>query len=384
MSVERIDKLIYPGSENYTAAERAAPGSVKVELDGESIIKADDIAYILFTKPNLDLQQNFLEDFGLKVAQRSDDALYMKGFGPSPYFYVAQKANESRFLGTGYAVKTRGELETLSRETGLPIEAVDGPGGGQRVRLTDPSGYIVDVVYGRREVTEQETRRQPLPINTPWEKGRVNQGQRTPTEPAPVQRLGHCVMMSKDFMTSAKWYMKHLGVFPSDVQCTADGTPVLAFMRLNRGSELADHHTVVVMQGPEEKYLHSAYETLDVDSIGQGQQFLKWKGWTHFWGIGRHILGSQIFDYWLDPYGDEVEHYADGDMFDENYPTQYHLLDRGGLWQWGDDVPDAIRPKLTLKDLMSLLGGWLTKSIDFTTLGKIKTILDRPPRPWLK
>lgn len=30
--------------------------------------------------------------------------------------------------------------------------------------------------------------------------------------------------------------------------------------------------------------------------------------------MGRHILGSQIFDYWKDPSRFTVEHYADGDV----------------------------------------------------------------------
>ena len=27
------------------------------------------------------------------------------------------------------------------------------------------------------------------------------------------------------------------------------------------------------------------------------------RGYPHAWGVGRHILGSQIFDYWRDPFG---------------------------------------------------------------------------------
>ena len=39
-------------------------------------------------------------------------------------------------------------------------------------------------------------------------------------------------------------------------------------------------------------------------------------GYFRSWGIGRHIQGSQIFDYWRDPDGFLVEHFTDGDMFD--------------------------------------------------------------------
>jgi hypothetical protein len=31
------------------------------------------------------------------------------------------------------------------------------------------------------------------------------------------------------------------------------------------------------------------------------------------WGIGRHLLGSQVYDYWADPWGRVHEHWADTD-----------------------------------------------------------------------
>ena len=39
--------------------------------------------------------------------------------------------------------------------------------------------------------------------------------------------------------------MDTLGFIPSDVMCLPDGTPVGAFMRLDRGDEPTDHHTLV-------------------------------------------------------------------------------------------------------------------------------------------
>ncbi len=187
-----------------------------------------------------------------------------------------------------------------------------------------------------------------------------------------------------DFEVSNTWYLKHLGLIPTDVQCLPDGTPALAFNRLDLGERPADHHSLVVMQNLEPGYMHSAYETLDADAVGMGNQYLQAKGWQHFWGIGRHILGSQIFDYWLDPDGDELEHYADGDVFDASFETRYHFLDLGGLWAWGDDVPKAMRkgPPLTtvLHTVLKVMRGRFRKE---TLLG-LKESMSFPARPWLK
>ena len=206
----------------------------------------------------------------------------MRGYGTAPYIYAAQQGERARFLGAGFLLESAEALARVAQATGVAIEDVDGPGGGQRVRLTDPDGFLVDLVHGRAQVEALDTRREPLPVNLPNVKNRVNRGQRAPLQPSAVERFGHYVLMVADFQRSWQWYRRHLGVLPTDVLCTADGTPALAFTRLDRGEALADHHTVVLMGGPEARYMHSAYETLDQDAIGQGQQYLKWKGWKHF------------------------------------------------------------------------------------------------------
>jgi catechol 2,3-dioxygenase-like lactoylglutathione lyase family enzyme len=376
-----LDRIVYPGSDQYSAQELAAPGTVPVELYDAPITHAVNTAYIMFQVPDLKQQKAFLQDFGMVVAEESAQALYMRGYGTDPYIYEARKGDDARFLGAGFALESENELNRVADETGVPVATIDGPGAGKRVRLTDPDGFLVDLVYGREEVGALETRREALSVNLPNHKGRINRGQRTPLEPSAVERFGHYVLMVSDFELSWKWYRKHLGLLPTDVLCSATGRPILAFNRLNKGSTPADHHTVVLAGGPEAGYMHSAYETLDQDAIGQGQQFLKSKGWRHFWGMGRHILGSQIFDYWLDPNGLEVEHYADGDVFDSSHQTQYHLFDRGGLWAWGNDAPDAMKPKPGLKELFKLaFGGSARRQI----MLEMKQAIDRAPRPWLK
>jgi hypothetical protein len=41
-----------------------------------------------------------------------------------------------------------------------PIEAIAAPGGGSRVRLKEPNGYDVDVVYGIAPAAPMEIKRQ--------------------------------------------------------------------------------------------------------------------------------------------------------------------------------------------------------------------------------
>ena len=380
---EPSEPLTYPGSDRFDATQLAIAGSKPIDLGAEPLIRASDIAYMRFQVPDLERQKTFLLDFGMHVAHQDENALYMRGTGKSPFLYVAELGKTPAFLGSGFVVEEQADLEKLARNTGTTIEPVDAPGGGHRIRLVDPDGFTVDVIQGRKEARPMLTRRVALPTNGPIEKKRVNQGQRTSFEPTPVERLGHFVLLVSDFEASWAWYRRHLGVLPSDVLCAENGSPIMAFTRLDLGNQPADHHTLMIAQGLRPQFMHSAYEAVDQDAVGQGQQFLKSRKWRHAWGMGRHILGSQIFDYWFDPYGFEIEHYSDGDVFDASYPTQYHLADRANLWAWGDDLPKHMNAKVSLKDVWALLRKKM-RGEDLSRIFGAKRAMEYPARPWIK
>jgi len=69
---------------------------------------------------------------------------------------------------------------------------------------------------------------------------------------------------------------------------------------------------------------HAAFEVEDVDALMAGHDHLKNAGFDHHAGIGRHILGSQTFDYWRDPWGHVVEHFTDGDLLNADYEAGSH------------------------------------------------------------
>jgi len=199
--------------------------------------------------------------------------------------------------------------------------------------------------------------RAPLTLNTPWQQVRLNAGQRPEIAPPDVVRLGHVVLEVASFQRVARWYTELLGLLPSDVQLLPDGSPLVAFLRLDRGTTPADHHTVALAQSFADAYGHSAFEVVDPDAVGVGQRVLQQAGYRHAWGIGRHILGSQIFDYWYDPWGDKHEHYCDGDVFTADVPTGTHAASRTAMAQWGPPMPrDFTRPRLSADAGAQLLG----------------------------
>lgn len=109
----------------------------------------------------------------------------------------------------------------------------------------------------------------------------------------------------------------------------------MSFIRCDRGSVPADHHTLALALGPADRYVHSAYQVCDLDALAAGGEYLRERGYFRSWGIGRHIEGSQLFDYWRDPDGFMVEHFADGDMFDSTLEPGWAPFTASGLAQWG-------------------------------------------------
>lgn len=311
--------------------------------------RVTELTHLVFERPDLERAEAFLVDFGLAVAARTEDTLYLRGTTPSPYCYRVHLGPAPRFVGLGFAVDTHEELERLScLEGATEIAPAPHPGGGTCTALRDPSGFLVEVVHGRTGVDEIPAR-EPLALNVGSVKRRINGGQRPPVLPPEVIRLGHVALEAADYQATAAFYTRHLGFIPSDVQVLPDGSPAVAFMRMDRGDTPTDHHTLALVQGLTPRYNHSAFEVVDADAVGMGQRVLRERGYRHAWGIGRHILGSQIFDYWSDGFGDKHEHYCDGDVFTADSPTGVSAVSREAMSQWGQPMPASFtRPDLSL------------------------------------
>ncbi|MFM0317598.1 VOC family protein [Paraburkholderia nemoris] len=328
--------------------------------------KASALAYLIFDRPDLGKAEQFLNDFGLQTVSRGEAQLLLRGTGVSHFCYVVQKAPKSRFVGFGLQVDNRADLDALAKLPGASeAERSSLPGGGYIVRLTDPSGFRVDAIWGQAAASTL-SHRPPLPFNSVDAAVRINGAQRPPECAPEVIRLGHVVLELADYQETCAWYTRHFGFIPSDVQVLPDGSPVVAFMRLDLGDKPANHHTLALAQGFVPSYSHSAYEVVDADAVGMGQRVLREKGWTHAWGIGRHILGSQIFDYWQDPWGDKHEHYCDGDLFTADAPAGVHAVSREGMAQWGPTMPRSFtKPRFTVSSIVALFRN-LRRSPDLT------------------
>ncbi|KXH36802.1 hypothetical protein CSAL01_01172 [Colletotrichum salicis] len=209
------------------------------------------------------------------------------------------------FIGATWVVEAESDLEIAAKHpdaTGIQNEK--GPGGGKRVDIVDPNGFFVGFIHGQASRSNVDD----------VEKSRIADNERPSTnlvdeKPRKVKK-------------TLKWYTGLMNLVPTDAvfdpQTNKDTT---CFMHIDRGSTFTDHHSFFLGAHPfsQTPFVHHAsFEVNDMDTHALGHEWILKKGYTNCWGIGRHVLGSQFFDYWLDSSGNILEHYCDGDQVNED------------------------------------------------------------------
>jgi catechol 2,3-dioxygenase-like lactoylglutathione lyase family enzyme len=312
----------------------------------EPIIRIKDIAWIRLRSPDLDMQEEYLTAFGLVRAERTANALYMRGTDPVHHIHITEKGDPA-VLRIAFWARSLDDLHKLSREGGgvSPVEDIDEPGGGKRVRLTEHNGMGIEVVWGVQEVAALPV--EPVALNFGYAKqAREGALQRVEHRPCRVKRIGHAVISTPEIEKSVAWAHRHLGIVKSDdVHAEDDPNLLLAsFNRVDAGPDYVDHHVMMFGRHQKSGLNHVSFEVQDIDDLAVGHDAMMRKyPDLHLWGLGRHTLGSQIFDYWLDPWGRVHEHWTDTDVLNDAHPFRRHPKSTGLHSQWGPQAPQAFR-----------------------------------------
>ena len=303
-------------------------------------IKVSDIAYGRLRAPDLDVAEEFLTRFGMKRADRTATALYMRGTDPAHHIHVTEKG-EPKFVGLAYYAESEDDLERLAKAPGASeVEAIDEPGGGKRVRLTEPNGYQIEVVHGIATLPAIEAKRQKLntgeaPLS------RAGELMRLPKGPSHVKRIGHGVLMTPKFHETVGWFREMLGfVCSDDVYAGEKNNLIGSFNRCDRGDAYVDHHVFFCLNHAKTGLNHLSFEVPDIDDVAMGHDYLaQFDKYEHMWGIGRHVLGSQVYDYWADPWGRVHEHWADSDRLNLANGSNLVAAEEALTSQWGEAPP---------------------------------------------
>lgn len=304
------------------------------------VIKVHDLAWLEFEKPDLVKAEAFARAFGFEVAAHTGSELRLRGTDQGSPCALVRPGARSRFTAMAFTAADPRDLHRLAQHTGAAVRPLPDALGGIAVELADPTGLPVRVVAGTHQLGQLRPQ-EPLPLNFGHDIARINATQRPPRAPARVQRLGHLVLQSTRYRETLDWYLEHLGLIVSDFLFfpgQRERGPAMSFIRCDRGMAPTDHHTLALALGPANRYVHSAFQVCDLDALAAGGQHLQDRGYQRSWGIGRHVQGSQLFDYWRDPDGLLVEHFTDGDLFDCTAAPEWAPFTASGLSQWGPPV----------------------------------------------
>ena len=297
-----------------------------------------DVRYVKFRVSDLSKQQQFLHDFGLHT-HIENGVLVARGTDTSPYIYLAEEGPTPAFVSVGFLADSEAQLREIAAMDGVAVTENPLEGGGLIAQLTDPNGFTVDVVANIAAAA-------PLAVadRSGFNQGDAKQrlGERVAFSQTDcfIKRLGHVVLMVNDFATTLEWYQRRFGLLVSDeivMQKDGQEQTLGAFTRCNRGADYVDHHTLFLINGGQAEFNHAAFEVANWDVLMQSHYQLKKAGYTHSFGVGKHILGSQTFDYWKDPDNFMLEHFTDGDLFNESFGS--HKRSPADLLgtHWGPD-----------------------------------------------
>ncbi|KWV48523.1 catechol 1,2-dioxygenase [Bradyrhizobium macuxiense] len=303
-------------------------------------LKATEFAFPRMEAPDLDTMEEFLTHFGMLRAERTPDALYMRG-ADTHHLHVTHKGG-TKFIGFAYHAADEDDLKRAAKLPGASgVETLDEPGGGRRVRLTEPNGYQIELIAGvERRLPPIKIARDPAnTVSEPLRRaGRLMRLTKSPTL---VQRIGHGVLATPKVKETTAWFRDTLGMIRSDDVYAGDEENIIgSFSRLDRGATYVDHHVMFCVHNVRSGFNHVSYEVQDIDAVFQDHDYLKSLGkYELMWGVGRHMLGSQVFDYWADPWGRMHERWADTDRL--NAANGGNLLSAEHLQsQWGERPPE--------------------------------------------
>jgi len=295
------------------------------------------IAYVRLSAPDLDVQQKFLGEFGLLPVHRDADRLYMRGNAEEPFIHVTHRG-ETGVLAVGYEVHPDVPIESLQARFGATVESSEEPGGGKLLRLRDPNGMAVELVQGRARV-EPLTRRGLL---------RGSDGLSQDRGPARIERLVHTAYATTRLKETLAWYQDNFGFLPTDeLYIETPGNTLGRFVRIDMGESPVLHHVLFIFRGEKDGLHHCSFEVERVDEIFTGGDHLHELQYDHVRGIGRHALGSQIFDYWMSPDGVMHEHWSSSERMNVHSRSNEIRIGSGMVHDSGERPPERFVKQAT-------------------------------------
>ena len=259
----------------------------------------------------------FLADYGLQVKDRTaaaarlcalDDTCIIVRHKDDPGLPAAMGPG-NKLRKTTYGVQDASTIEAIAAELGKDRQVARFADGS--IASVDDQGFAIGFEVTHRKALQLAAEH----INAPGDSCTRPVNSVAVNEDAVIRprSLSHVVYFVPDIDKASAFYVDRL-----KFRCT--DTLVGAGPFLQAPSSL-DHHCLFLIQTPsfmkgcEHFTFHLGGPT---EVLQAGTRFVN-KGYTSFWGPGRHKFGSNWFWYFNSPLGCHIEYDADMDLHDESW-----------------------------------------------------------------
>jgi len=285
----------------------------------------------VFSVPDLAAARQFYGAFGLDLREQGQ-RLDLRTVGHDHVWASVHEGSPTKrleYVSFGIdAVDEAGMAERIKAQ-GLgcePHPLSDGSG----LWLRNPDGIALQLVVAPKVSPSQKA--QPTPV-APTPPGQGAAPSRSKVQKVHPRHLSHVLFFTPDVPRMVKFCTEVLGLRLSD-----GSGDIVAFMHGAHGS---DHHLVAFAKSHAPGLHHSSWDVGSVDEVGCGSEQMRTAGYTHGWGVGRHVLGSNYFYYVRDPWGSWAEFSHDIDFIphDLDWPAADHPPE-DSLYVWGPGLPE--------------------------------------------
>ena len=150
-------------------------------------IKVADFAYPRMEAPDLDADGGIPHPFRPGPRRAHTGSRSICAAPTATIICTSPHKGGTKFIGFAYHAADEDDLKRIAKLPGASgIETLDEPGGGKRVRLTEPNGYQIEVIAGMRAVA-------PIKV----ERDLINTGSE------PQRRAGRVMRLAKSPTTSS-------------------------------------------------------------------------------------------------------------------------------------------------------------------------------------
>jgi len=277
------------------------------------MIGVKKIAHATYETPDLDRQIEYYTDIlGLNLIAKEKDAAYLAST-IDHHSVLLRQGSQSKCVRLGFQLGPDDDLDAFEKQTAAH--------GIKTARKKDPEPSVADMV------TFEDPKGTAMEV---FKRGEFSH-QKFPLKGIVPHKLGHVAFFVKDVQGVTKFYCDVLGFRVSDWM-----GDFFSFLRCG-----TDHHTINLMQDPENRHFHTAFELRDWGHMLTACDHLSLNGYKLLWGPGRHGIGHNLFAYHRSPSGLITELFAQLDQMNE---ALGHFEPR----PWHRDRPQ--KPKVWAKD----------------------------------